>query len=205
MPGSSPYCSLSGNGIAIAAIQSVCIANEYSACESLVQGYRSMSANSPSVRFELRFDAEGRNESGFRTYIVVHRRGKTVESFDLPCDEGKIVGGTGTAPWPLCYFASGLAGCLATHLRSFASQLDIPLDGFTINATCRWEARQSGALPYVATPISFTLDIDLGDRATEVEQRRLIAAASQGCFAEQSLRPGLVKHRLKILGNWTEL
>jgi uncharacterized OsmC-like protein len=159
----------------------------------------------PGLRFSLLFEAEGRNESGYRTDITVHRRARQDESFFLPCDEGKVVGGEGTAPWPLCYFASGLTGCLSTHLRSFAKQLDIPLSKFSLTVKCSWEARQSGALPYKATPISFVVDIVLEGGASDRDKMRLIEAASQGCFVEQSLKPGLVVHRLKVGDGWVSV
>lgn len=158
-----------------------------------------------ALRFELLFEAEGRNVAGYRTDITVHRRAATVESFHLPCDEGKAVGGEGSAPWPLCYFAAGLAGCLSTHLRAFAPQLDIALTDFALTVRCHWEARQAGNLPYRATPIGFTVDIDLHGDVTDADKKRLIAAASQGCFAEQSLKPGLIRHRLKVGDHWDEV
>jgi uncharacterized OsmC-like protein len=162
-------------------------------------------SNAAGLRFELLFEAEGHNRDGFRTDITVHRRGRTVESFELPCDEGRIVGGGGTAPWPLCYFASGLAGCFATHLRSFARQLNINLGEFSIAARCRWEARQAGDVPYVARPIEFVLDVDLLGEISDADKRRLVEAAGKGCFAEQSLKPGLVSHRLKSGDAWIEV
>ena len=46
------------------------------------------------------------------------------------------------------------------------------------------------------------MDIDIKGNATETDKRRLIAAAEKGCFVEQSLKPGLVKHRLKVDDTW---
>ncbi len=161
--------------------------------------------NSPGIRFSLRFEAEGHNASGYRTDITVHRRARQDESFFLPCDEGKVVGGDGTAPWPLCYFASSLAGCLATHLRSFSKQLGVALTEFSLTVRCSWEARQASGLPYQATPISFVVDIDLEGGASDADKKRLIQAASQGCFVEQSLKPGIVSHRLKVGDSWADV
>ncbi len=33
----------------------------------------------------------------------------------------------------------------------------------------------------------------------------LIEAAAKGCFVEQSLKPGIVKHRLKVGGDWVAI
>lgn len=162
-------------------------------------------ATAPGIRFSLLFEAEGHNATGYRTDITVHRRANQDESFFLPCDEGKVVGGGGTAPWPLCYFASGLAGCLATHLRSFSKQLDIALAEFSLTVRCSWEARQVSGLPYQATPVSFVVDIALEGGASDADKKRLIQAASQGCFVEQSLKPGIVTHRLKVGDSWIDV
>jgi uncharacterized OsmC-like protein len=105
----------------------------------------------------------------------------------------------------LAYFASGLTACVMTQLRAFSRRLDIPLAEFSVNTRCHWEARQRGNTPYESAPIEFTLDIELGGDALEVDKRRLIAAAAKGCFIEQSLKPGIVKHRLKIGGDWVEV
>lgn len=159
-----------------------------------------------NLRFELTFDAEARNDKGYRTEITVIRRGRGGdEHFDLPTDEGKVIGGEGTAPWPLCYFASGLAGCLSTHLRSFSKQLAIPLEDFGLAVRCHWEAQQSGNQPYRASPVAFTVDIELNSTADDADKIRLVEAASEGCFVEQSLKPGLVKHRLKSGESWIEI
>jgi uncharacterized OsmC-like protein len=108
-------------------------------------------------------------------------------------------------PYPLAYFAGGLTACVMTQLRAFSRRLEVSLTDFSVNTRCHWEAKQRGRAPYESAPIAFTIDIDLGGNASEAEKRRLIAAAAKGCFIEQSLKPGLVKHRLKIGENWVEV
>ena len=157
------------------------------------------------TRFEVIFDAEGHNAAKFRNDIVVHKRPPHPVSVELPTDEGAGHGGDGTAPYPLAYFASGLAACVMTQIRAFSRRLGIPVGEFRVNARCHWEARQRGNAPYESAPIAFTLDIDLGEEASVEDRRRLIDAAAKGCFIEQSLKPGLVKHRLKVGGQWLEI
>ena len=55
-----------------------------------------------------------------------------------------------------------------------------------------------------------TQDIGAGNRRErpvriESDKRQLLAAARAGCFVEQSLKPGLVRHRLKLGESWTEV
>ncbi len=156
-------------------------------------------------RFEVLFEAEGVNKSKFRNDVKVHLRGPYAVSYELPTDEGGIHGGDGTAPYPLAYFTSALTACVMTQIRAFSKRLNINVDSFSVNTRCHWEARQSGSAPYQSAPIEFTMDIDIKGSATESDKRRLIAAAEKGCFVEQSLKPGLVKHRLKVNDAWIDL
>ncbi|MGH7095353.1 MAG: OsmC family protein [Stellaceae bacterium] len=164
-----------------------------------------MDTRQAAARFEVIFDAEGRNTGKFRNDIVVHKRLSHPVSVELPTDEGPGHGGDGTAPYPLAYFAAGLTACIMTQLRAFSRRLDVHVTEFTVDARCHWEATQLGNAPYESAPIAFTLDIDLGGGATEADKRRVIAAAAKGCFIEQSLKPGIVKHRLKIGENWVDV
>ena len=164
-----------------------------------------MDADETVRRFEVIFDAEGRNTAKFRNDITVHKRLSHPVSVELPTDEGPGHGGDGTAPYPLAYFTSALTACVMTQLRAFSRRLRIPLAEFSVKTRCHWEARQSGNAPYVSAPIAFTLDIDLGGDAPEADKRRLVDAAAKGCFIEQSLKPGIVKHRLKLRGDWVNV
>lgn len=49
-------------------------------------------------------------------------------TWELISDEGIAVGGRGTAPSPLMYFAAGLGLCLMSHVEMLARQLDIELE-----------------------------------------------------------------------------
>ena len=164
-----------------------------------------MNTHQTATRFEVVFDVEGRNTAKFRNEITVHKRFLHPVSVELPTDEGPGHGGGGTAPYPLAYFAAGLTACVMTQLRAFSRRLDIPVGEFSVNTRCHWEASQIGNAPYESAPIAFTMDIDLGGDASEADGRRLIAAAEKGCFVEQSLKPGIVKHRLKLGDRWVEL
>ncbi len=72
----------------------------------------------------------------------------------------------------------------------------------TANTRCHQEARQGHRAPYKSAPIAFAIDIDLGCDASKVDKRRLIATAAKGCLIKQSLKPGIVTHRLKVDDNW---
>src|SRR6516225_2641284 len=155
-------------------------------------------------RFEVIFDAEGINTSKFRNDVKVHLRGPYAVSYELPTDEGGIHGGDGSAPYALAYFTSALTACVMTQIRAFSKRLGIPVDGFTVKTRCHWQAQQNGNAPYESAPVAFTMDVDIESDASEADKRRLLAAAQKGCFVEQSLKPGLVRHRLKIGERWVD-
>ncbi len=157
------------------------------------------------IRGDVIFDAEGRNSGGFRNDITVSLRGAHPQSFELPTDEGGSHGGGGTAPYPLAYFTSGLTACVMVQLRAFARRLRIEVKDININTRCHWERVQYGTEPYVSAPVAFTMDIELGPDVPEADQRRLLAAAEKGCFIEAALKPGVVRHRLKLNGAWMEV
>jgi uncharacterized OsmC-like protein len=156
-------------------------------------------------RFEVIFDAEGDNRAKFRNDVKVHLRGPYAVSYDLPTDEGGIHGGDGTAPYPLAYFTSSLTACVMTQLRAFAKRLNIPIGGFSVKTRCHWEAQQRGNAPYESTPVAFTMDVDVEGDISEADKRRLLDAAQKGCFVEQSLKPGLVRHRLRVGDRWIDV
>jgi uncharacterized OsmC-like protein len=164
-----------------------------------------MAENMTKSHFEVIFDAEGTNDAKFRNNVKVHLRGPYAVCYELPTDEGGIHGGDGTAPYPLAYFTSSLTACVMTQIRAFAKRLDIPLGRFSVNTRCHWRAEQRGNAPYESAPIAFTMDVDIEGDVSEADKRRLLAAAEKGCFVEQSLRPGLVRHRLRIEDVWVEV
>ena len=159
----------------------------------------------PKTRFDVIFEAEGHNRAKFRNDVTVQMRGAAPRTDFLPTDEGPLHGGDGTAPYPLAYFTSGLTACIMTQLRAFSKRLGIDVTEFRVNCRCHWEAHQTGNAPYESAPVGFTLDIDLEGGATDTDKRRLIAAAEKGCFIEVCLKPGIVKHRLKVGDAWVEV
>ena len=93
-----------------------------------------------------------------------------------------------------------------TQLRAFSKRLDIPLNGCTVLARIKWVAEQEGRGPYVSSPVSMGLDIELDTPASLEEQKRLVEAAKKGCFIDQTLAiSNEVGHRLKSGGQWIDV
>lgn len=157
----------------------------------------------PAVKtFDVIFEGKGVATGKMRNDISVEWP-MMKESFELATDEGPFHGGDGTAPPPLALFTAALTGCLMTQIRAFAKRLKTPVGTVSVNARLHWKGEQIGNDPYVTAPVSFTLDVDLDSAATEDQQRELLAAATKGCFIEQSLAEGVVVgHRLKLNNEW---
>ena len=49
------------------------------------------------------------------------------------------------------------------------------------------------------------LDINIISREPIERKKKLLEAAINGCFIEASLKPGIVKHRLKDKENWLSI
>lgn len=127
------------------------------------------------------------------------------QSWGLATDEGPFHGGDDTAPPPLALFAAGFTGCLMTQIRAFSKRLDVPIDGLTVPARLHWAGRQEGRGPYVTRPVGFSLDVDMGDAASDDDKVRLFEAAKKGCFLEQTFAvPNAIGHRLKTSAGWVD-
>ena len=167
---------------------------------------KDMTTGAAVIRGDVIFDAQGRNARGFRNDITVRRpNGLPGEVYDLPTGECPGHGGDSSAPYPLAYFTSALTACVMVQLRAFARRLGIEVAEIKVDTRCHWERVQHGGAPYVSAPVAFSMDIDLGAGVAEADQRRLLAAAEKGCFIEASLRPGVVRHRLRLKDQWVEV
>ncbi|MEM9619943.1 MAG: OsmC family protein [Pseudomonadota bacterium] len=58
--------------------------------------------------------------------------------WELISDEGTAVGGRGTAPSPLMYFAAGLGFCLMSHVEMLSKQMDIELTAVRLEQRSSW-------------------------------------------------------------------
>jgi len=153
-------------------------------------------------QFDIVFEGKARSSGRMRCDVDVEFV-TTGEKFVMATDEGSIHGGENSAPPPLAYFTSALAGCLMTQFRAFAKRLRVPVNSIDIKARLHWKAEQTGREPYVGWPVAFELDIDVDSEAGPEDIKRVLNAARKGCFVEASLAPSIeVRHRLKVGDSW---
>lgn len=154
---------------------------------------------------DIVFDAKARTLGKMKSEVTVTSQFSGI-SFTLQTDEGKLHGGEGSAPMPIHYFAAGVVTCLMTQVKAFAKRLRIPLEDIEMSANFHWRLEQSGRDPYVSNPVGFAIDIALDTEASLDDQKRLIAAAKKGCFAEQTMvQLCAIDHRLKTGDGWIEV
>jgi uncharacterized OsmC-like protein len=151
--------------------------------------------------FNLTFKGNAINTGSMRNDIDVIFESMD-ERFQLATDEGAFHGGKGTAPPPLALFTASLCGCVMTQIKAFGKKLNIQVSEIKIDATMEWNGTITDEGPYLAECKGYNLDIDIISNETLDRKKKLLNAAIKGCFIEASLKPGLVKHRLKNKDNW---
>jgi uncharacterized OsmC-like protein len=154
--------------------------------------------------FNLTFKGNARNTGTMRNDIDVVFESMN-ETFKLATDEGAFHGGKGTAPPPLALFTASLCGCVMTQIKAFGKKLKIQVNEIQIDAQMEWNGSITEEGPYIADCKGYNLDIDIISDETIQNKKKLLNAAIQGCFIEASLKPGIVKHRLKNDKEWINI
>ena len=154
--------------------------------------------------FSLKFTGNAKNEGSMRNDIDVSFTSMN-ETFKLATDEGAFHGGKGTAPPPLALFTASLCGCVMTQIKAFGKKLKIDVDEIRINASMEWQGQILEEGPYKASCDGYNLDIDIISEESIDRKKQLLIAAVDGCFIESSLKPGIVKHRLKHEEEWINI
>lgn len=156
--------------------------------------------------FEIVVAATGAASGRMGSEVAVRWQGAEGETacFHLATDEGEAAGGGGRAPPPLAFLATALVGSLIGHIRAFARSMEIPIRDVRLEAQLRWHGRRVGALAHEARAGAIAILVEIDSDAPEGELLRLIAAAKQGCFVEQTIAGGVaIAHRLKRPGGGT--
>ena len=65
-------------------------------------------------------------------------------AYELYCDEGRVIGGSDSAPAPLSYLAAGIAFCLLTHLKGYADSAKLQISSMRIEQRMKFQSRIPG-------------------------------------------------------------
>ena len=154
--------------------------------------------------FTLKFTGNATNKGSMRNDIDVSFESMN-ETFKLATDEGAFHGGKGTAPPPLALFTASLCGCIMTQIKAFGKKLKIEVNEIEIDASMEWQGKVLEEGPYKASCDGYNLDINIISEEPVERKKKLLEAAINGYFIEASLKPGIVKHRLKDKENWISI
>ena len=155
--------------------------------------------------FDVVIEAKAKAVGKARNEVTIHSLFSDTY-WDMPTDEGPYHGGESSAPPPLAYFVTGVTACLMTQIKAFSKRLNVQIDGVEVDARFHWQGTQVGRAPYSGRQREIELDIDIKSDAPPEDLKRVIEAAKEGCFAEQSVvNPFSIGHRLKVGDGWVEV
>jgi len=124
----------------------------------------------------------------------------------MATDEGPFHGGDDSAPPPLAYFATALAGCIMTQVRAFAKRLDIHITALSSTGWVEWWLEPGPQRTYRSGATEFGVELVCESPASNDKLVELVNAAKRGCFVEQSLVNAVpIHHRLVHNGSTTEI
>ncbi len=163
-----------------------------------------MSSTKTAKIHDVVFSCRGTAVGKMRNDLTVKMVKPWPETHVMATDEGKYLGGEGTAPPPLALFVASLVGCIMTQIRSSAKRWTFTLKDLTVEAIVKWEAHQSENDSYEAMPKGFRLDIDIDSDAPFEDVEKLLEVARKSCFIEQTLGcTNTIQHRLRNdAGEW---
>lgn len=112
-------------------------------------------------------------------------------TWELICDEGTAVGGRGTAPSPLMYFAAGIGLCLMSHVEMLAQQMNFPLDSVRLEQKTTFSTTLDlgGIHPreVFGKGEQSEMHLIMESAAPENEVRQFVGWCRQACMALQTV------------------
>lgn len=90
------------------------------------------------MRFDAHVNVESMPEGMHLKKATVFSNVPNGGTWEIISDEGKAVGGRGTAPSPLMYFAVGLGLCLMSHVEMLAKSRGFNIDKARLEQRATW-------------------------------------------------------------------
>ncbi|MGP1397269.1 MAG: OsmC-related (seleno)protein [Inquilinaceae bacterium] len=90
------------------------------------------------MRFDAHINVEPMPQGKHLKRVTIFSNVPDGGTWELISDEGTAVGGRGTAPSPLMYFAAGLGLCLMSHVEMLAKQQDFRIDSVRLEQRSSW-------------------------------------------------------------------
>lgn len=90
------------------------------------------------MRFDAHVNVESMPEGMHLKKATIFTNVPNAGVWEVMSDEGTAVGGRGTAPSPLMYYAAGLGLCLMSHVEMLSEQMDIDLTVVRLEQRSSW-------------------------------------------------------------------
>ena len=90
------------------------------------------------LQFDAHVNVESMPEGMHLKKVTIFSNVPEGGTWELISDEGMAVGGRGTAPSPLMYFAAGLGLCLMSHVEMLAKSKSFRIDAARLEQRARW-------------------------------------------------------------------
>ncbi len=126
--------------------------------------------------------------------------------WEIISDEGTVVGGRGTAPSPLMYFAAGLGFCLMSHVEMLSKQLDIEISSVRLEQRSSWTTTLDfgGIHPSDVFGKGERMEMNLLIESDEPQEKleQFVSWCRQACMALQTVAGATPSHtRLYMNGH----
>ncbi|MCE0766872.1 OsmC family protein [Pseudonocardia kujensis] len=145
-------------------------------------------SNSPGGRRTITIGVKARVLDGTRREALVQQVEPRGATFALISDEPESVGGGGTAPTSIQYYAASLAFCMMSHISWLAGVNKVPLHELRADVTTRFYMAGSALAGTVeGGPLEFDTHIQFTSPAGEADVARVLSRAEETCFTHRAL------------------
>ena len=158
--------------------------------------------NNPDGRRTITVGVRARAMDGLRREALVEQVEPPGATFTLIADEPASVGGTGTAPTAIQYYAASLAFAMMSHVSWFARIGKLEVAELRMHVTTRFYmagSAQDGTVEGGPLEFDTHIEIDSSDPAEDIALA--LARAERTCFTHRSaIEPVIVNRTFALNG-----
>ena len=143
------------------------------------------------MRFDAHINVEAMPEGMHLKKVTIFSNVPNAGTWELISDEGTAVGGRGTAPSPLMYFAAGLGLCMMSHVEMLGKSQDFEITSARLEQRSTWTTTMDlgGVDPADSYGKGEHMQLNLIVESPETPERlaEFIGYCRQACMALQTV------------------
>ena len=143
------------------------------------------------MRFDAHINVEAMPEGMHLKKVTIFSNVPNAGTWELISDEGTAVGGRGTAPSPLMYFAAGLGLCMMSHVEMLGKSQDFEITSARLEQRSTWTTTMDlgGVDPADSYGQGEHMQLNLIVESPETPERlaEFIGYCRQACMALQTV------------------